>query len=194
MKYSILRFYHILFIIVILITSLSNPLPAGDIQWDRLHFGVDFQLIIPYGDFGRYWNEAFGLGIIARYELESRIFLRTSGSIGYFSRSEYADISIIPHIYIINLSGGLSIHLPATNSFYAIFGTGVDNFTFIFGGEATEKVSANYIESEIGVHAEGGFGIKSKSLQGIEISGRYGILFTLPELIHLLRVNLVFYF
>jgi hypothetical protein len=194
MKTSGRKIFCILSLIVLLMASRTTTVTAGEIDWEMLQFGINLQRIFPYGDFGSNWNDAFGYGVIAQYELQNMIYLKTSGSISYFTPSKDSAGNQIPFIYLINLTGGMSMIFPNTKRLYTTLGAGIDNYTFIFRGEAAEKVAANYIESEIGLHAEAGLGYESGILPEIQISLRYGIIFSLPDLLHLIRANLVFYY
>ena len=176
---------------VILLQSFTGI--AGDIEREKFEFGLTLQRIFPQGDFGTYWSDAFGYGLTARYEVENSIYLKVSGSVGYFTPSTYELQSRIPNIYLINLTAGLHMIYPIASTVNTVFGAGIDNFTFIFRGEAAQRVASNYIESEIGMHADGGISLKTGYIPETEISVRYGIIFSLPKLIQLVRINCVVY-
>ncbi len=163
---------------------------AGEINWQKLDIGITAHGIFPGGDFGSYWHNAPGFGVAALYHAGGRYSFKCSGNINYFKPETGTQLGLLPSIYLINLSAGLAAELPLTPGIRPWLGFGADNYTFVFRGEAADRLSSNYIESEVGIHAAGGIYLDMYTLPLVDLSLRYGIIFSHPEPIRILRLGI----
>jgi hypothetical protein len=169
-------------IIIILILIVHSAYSySGEIDWERVTVGVTANIQIPFGDFGKYWNNSAGFGGLAKYELVERIYLLGTLTVNYYSPASDSGERQLPHIWLVNLSAGIHYEIPLTPRYIGFLGIGGDNFTFIFRGRPAEHLGSNYIESEVALHGEAGISFRFERLPGISVFTRYSTIFSYPD-------------
>jgi hypothetical protein len=170
------------FVFLLFLLTLSPCITtAGEIDWEKASFGLTATYQIPYGDFGAYWNNGYGLGGFVRYEALDRLYLMATSTAGYFTPARNAGDGPMPHIWTVTLTGSLQYELFMTRRTSGYVGIGGDNVTFIFRGSPAERLGTNYIESEVALHAEAGLRFRIKRLPDFDIFTRYSSIFSFPE-------------
>jgi hypothetical protein len=154
---------------------------GGEIDWKKASFGLTATYQIPYGDFGSYWNNGYGLGGFVRYEALDRLHFTGTMTAGYFTPVRNTAEMRLPHIWTLTLSGSLHYTLFVARNATGYAGIGADNFTFIFRGSPAERLGTNYIESEVALHAEAGLRLRVKRFPDFDIFTRYSSIFSYPE-------------
>jgi hypothetical protein len=160
---------------------IPNSLRADGIDWERLSFGMTANYQVPYGDFGRYWNNGAGGGGFARYQILDRVYLMGSITAGYFTPVSDTGGKAIPHVWLANAAGSIHFDIPLSSTVKAVIGLGGDNFTFIFRGTPAERLGSNYIESEMAVHGEGGLAFDFPGFPRFDLYTRYASIFSYPD-------------
>ncbi len=182
---------------IILIWSLLTgmfPAYSGEIDWDKFSFGVTGNYQVPFGDLGRYWNDSAALGGVGRYEIQDRVYLIGTVTLGYYTPRNNTHGKEIPFIWLVNLSGSIQYDIPVSSGLGLLLGIGGDNFTFIFRGSAAEDMGKNFIESEVAIHGEVGLRFRSGKLPVFDIYTRYSSIFSYPFQIPIWLSGVNFYF
>jgi hypothetical protein len=182
--------------IVLLLSLLIGTIPAssGEIDWDRLSFGITGNYQVPFGDLGRYWKYSAGLGGVGRYELQDRVYLIGTVTFSYYTPRDNTHDKGIPFLWLVNLSGSIQYEIPFSSVIGLLLGFGGDNFTFIFRGSAAEDLGNNYIESEIALHGETGLRFRFGNLPAFDVFTRYSSIFSYPFQIPIWMSGIYIYF
>lgn len=170
------------------------PAYSGEIDWSRFSFGITGNYQVPFGDLGRYWEDSAALGGVSKYEIQERLYIIGSVTLGYYNPQSNTDNKEIPFLWLVNVSGGIQYGIPVSSALGLLFGIGGDNFTFIFRGSAAEDIGKNFIESEIALHGETGLQFRLNNFPVVNVYTRYSSIFSYPFQIPIWMSGVTIYF
>jgi len=181
---------------LIFLSILIFPLyvHSGEIDWNRASFGMTANYQMPLGDFGNYWKNSPALGPLGRYEIMKRVYLMGTLTVSYYAPVNDTGGKNIPHIWLLNISGGIHYEIPISSWLSGLIGIGGDNFTFIFRGDAADDIGSNLIESEVALHAETGLRLQFNRMPRFDIYTRYTSIFSFPDQIPIWLNGVYVYF
>ena len=159
---------------------------AQELEWRRFSSAIGVAYIIPQNDFGKYWENAFGLSGSLEYQISNEFSL--TGDL-IFSQHSPKD-STLPIIYLISLPVGIKYmhHLNKTMSINLKLG--LQSNTFEFTGNVSESIEENSNESEFGLY--GSFGVQLNFIQRfpIEFYMNAQSIFSSPESITIYQMGM----
>lgn len=160
---------------------------------ENTSFGIIINYKIPKGDFGDNWNNSFGLGGVATYEIDKNWSLEGNLGFNYF-KSNKKNFENLPNILILSLPAGLKYKLPFA-SFFTFVSVGVQNNTFVFSGGSSDILDDNFVESEFGFFGSAGLWIKTNSQISIDLFWKYQEILSSPDVIpiHSLGFKIFFF-
>lgn len=181
------HFYAYKFIFFISISYINQ---AQEIDFDDFSLGFAVQSYETNSDLEKYWSAGLGAGIAVKYKVRKNLYLEGNLILSKFSSNnmEFADFILV--------SAPAGIHykfFPEKNFNSGIF-FGLENNSFIFTGEASDKISENDIESEFGIF--GGISFSFLISSKIETEAFYKIqnIFSSPEELVIQNIGLKIFF
>jgi len=170
------------------------PAYSGEIDWNKFSFGVTGNYQVPFGDLGRYWNNSAAFGGVGRYEIQDRVYLIGTVTLGYYTPQKNTKDKETPFFWLVNLSGSIQYDIPVSSGLGLLLGLGGDHFTFIFRGSAAQDLGKNFIESEIALHGETGLRFRFGNLPVFNVFTRYSSIFSYPFQIPIWMSGITIYF
>lgn len=165
-------------LLLVVFILFAVKISAQEINFNDLSFGIALEYSTPSGDFGKFWNNAPGIGGIINYKLTKFFYFETILSISYFIPKQ--DERKYPKIIFLNIPAGINYSLEISK-LNTNFGAGISNSTLAFIGKAAEKVEENYIESEFGVFISFGIEKNINNVFDIQLFTNAQNIFTYPE-------------
>jgi hypothetical protein len=180
-----------LLIIFVPIFIINNIFPQ-EINFNDLSLGVVLQYSVPIGDFGKYWNNEPGAGIVLDYKLTKSISLEGLISASYFKPVE--NPNRFPKLIVLNMPAGLKYSFRLIQNLDANLTAGITNTSMAYKGGISENLENNDIESEFGVFFALGLNTKLNQLFNIEFFTQAQNIFTSPVSITLYNFGIKFLF
>ena len=155
-------------IIILIIISAPNYF-SQKIKWENLSVGIIIQNYKTNSDLNEFWEESLGGGGAVKYRITKNLFLEGNLVLSKFNSENinYADF------ILVSMPAGLHYKFsPNSPIDFGLF-VGLENNSFIFTGEASDRIRENDTESEFGIF--GGGSLSFFPASKIEIEAFYKI-------------------
>lgn len=182
---------HTLFVFLFLSVVLTTNLVSQEIEWRRVNFGLNISYFLPEKDVNEFWGSAIEVGGELQYALSEQVFLGSGIHFSYFQSQKGESI---PNFYHISIPLEIKVLFFIESKIKLFTAGGIQNNTYIFTGEAAERLDDNNTESEFGVFVTLGVRFHLWDIEGIEIYTKYQTVFTSPNSTEFINFGTRFFF
>ncbi len=142
---------------------------AQQLKWENFSVGILVQHYETNSDLNKFWDGSPGAGVTVRYRADKNLFLEGNLVVSKFSsnNNEYADF------ILISMPASLQYKFFPDSKISAGIFFGLENNSFLFTGEASDRIRENDTESEFGIF--GGTSVSILVSSKIELEAFYKI-------------------
>ena len=180
-----------LFVTLFLSVVITTNLFSQEIEWRKINFGLNVSYFLPEKDVNEFWGSAIEVGGELQYGLSEQLFLGSGIHFSYFKSKKEESI---PNFYHISIPLEIKALFFIESKIKLFTAGGIQNNTYIFVGDAAERLDDNNIESEFGVFITVGVRFTLWDIEGVEIYTKYQTVFTSPNSTEFINIGTRFFF